>query len=169
MSMPRPPVLPRPTWVLLASAWLLASCVSLDDYRRMSPEERAQRVCRGHPAVREDDAQIAHTRSLMADTDQALHRGYRVHTRCNTVDLPDNITQQCSRQGGTETCREVREARNRKECSDTLLPVDRVAEQANRLRYEQRLSALDLQRNLNWNRCFGQAVLMTPEEAYKAR
>lgn len=105
----------------------------------------------------------------MADTEQALHRGYRVHTSCDVVDLPDNITQQCTRQGQVETCREVREARSRKECHDALMPVDRRGEESNRQRYEQRLTALEAQRSINWNRCFSRALLMTPEEAFTAR
>lgn len=160
-------------WACLAAAGLLAACTTVDDYRRMTPEQRAERVCARNVPLRELDAAINQTRSMIGDTELALHRGYRVHQQCRRVELPDNVTRQCTTtqgpKGQTQVCKEEREERSRKECTDTVITIDRALEETNHRSYLQRLAQLQAQRTLDGQRCFDRAVRMTPEEAFSAR
>ena len=159
--------------LLIGMAALLAACTTLDDYRRMTPEQRARHVCARQQRLLEGDAAIEQVRGLIADTELALHRGYRVHSQCRRVELPDNVTQKCTTTSGpkgqTQVCREEREERSRRECTDTVITIDRSLEEANHRSYVQRMADLQARRAADGRQCFDQALRMTPEEAFRAR
>ena len=157
----------------LTLLFLLGACTTVDDYRRMTPEQRAERVCARAAPLREIDRAIEQTRSMIADTELALHRGYRVHPQCRRIELPDNVVRKCTTTQGpagqTQVCTEEREERSRKECTDTVITIDRSLEETNHRSYVQRLAELQTQRRIDGQRCFERAVRMAPEEAFNAR
>lgn len=152
-------------WPILAAlaALLLVACTTVDDFRRYSPERRAQLVCERDSSIRAQDQRLAEWQRLHAQTQQALDRGYHVHTQCREV--PTAATEVCETEGKRRVCK-TREAKPRLECEETPVPLDAQLEMGKLAAYAQNIQRQAQEREQSWQRCVAHVRTLSPEAAF---
>lgn len=141
----------------------LGACTTLDDFRRYSPERRAQLVCERDAAIRAQDMRLAEWHRLHAQTQVALDRGYHVHQQCRQV--PTAATEVCETQGSRRVCK-TREGEPRRECEDIPVPLDAALERNKLAAYAENIARGTQERDQAWQRCFAGVLPLSPEAAF---
>ena len=158
---------------------LVSGCVSVDDFRKMSPAERAVFVCDRNGEVKGLGKQIEDMAADIAEIEEALHRGYRVHRSCKQVPVTGTTTSRktvkskCTPDGkGGQVCEEQEviteepTTEYRTVCEEIPVAIDPEFEKE-KLRSEQwRIEDVAAIRNEVYAACILEVESMTAEEAY---
>lgn len=152
----------RPSLVLLGLCGLSA-CTTLDDFRRYSPEQRAQLVCERDAAIGAQNMRLAEWLRLHAQTQAALDRGYFVHQQCRQV--PTAATEVCDTQGSRRVCK-TKDGEPRRECEDIPVPLDAALERSKLAAYAENIARGTQERDQAWQRCFASVLPLSPEAAF---
>ena len=160
-------------------AALAAGCVSVDDFRQMSPAERAHFVCSKDREVRQLDADIDALADDIAQIDEALYRGYHLHTSCKQVPVSASTTSKktvkskCKPDGkGGEVCEETETIHTdpiteyHTVCEDIPVPIDVQFEKEKLRGYEWELDDAVAVRDEVYRACVLEIEPMSAEEAY---
>jgi len=145
---------------------LISACTTVDDFRKMSPDERANRVCSRQANIKnlvaEKDQLTAAIQAAQAD----LGRGYKIHKQCNQVKVYGNPTTSCQKTGNTVNCTEYRPESYTTQCQE--LPVSINAELEKEKIQSWTITYQNTQQNLQneWQKCYEFMKKTTPEEAY---
>lgn len=152
-------------WPVLTAltALLLTACTTVDDFRRYSPDRRAQLVCERDNSIRAQDQRLAEWQALHAQTQQALDRGYHVHRQCREV--PTAATEVCEIEGKRRVCK-TREAKPRLECEETPVPLNVALEKEKLVAYAQNIQRQAQEREQSWQACFARVRALSPEAAF---
>ena len=67
----------------------LSGCTTLDDFIEMTPQQRAETVCRNAPQVKSLASQYETYADAAATARENLRRGYLLHRDCRWVRIPD--------------------------------------------------------------------------------
>lgn len=145
------------------AALLLAGCTTVDDFRRYSPDQRAQLVCERDSGIRAQDQRLAEWQRLHGQTQQALDRGYHVHTQCREV--PTAATEVCEIEGKRRVCK-TRETKPRQECEETPVPLNVALEKEKLAAYAQNIQRQAQEREQSWQGCFARVRTLSPEAAF---
>ncbi len=68
---------------------VLSGCTTLDDFIEMTPQQRAETVCRNAPQVKSLASQYENYANVAAAARENLRRGYLLHRDCRWVRIPD--------------------------------------------------------------------------------
>lgn len=142
---------------------LLAACTTVDDFRRYSPDQRAQLVCERDSGIRAQDQRLAEWQAQHAQTQQALDRGYHVHRQCREV--PTAATEVCETEGNRRVCR-TRESKPRLECEETPVPLNVALEKEKLAAYALNIQQQAQARDQAWQACFARVRALSPEAAF---
>ncbi len=171
LPLQRPAVTPRraarwAAWGVLAVT--LAGCTTLEDFQKMSPAQRAQKVCsqQAEPL----DRQIRELRNAVADVNAAMAAGYRLHRSCQDVERfgPKQVTCTTTNNGPASTtrCTEFRPRRLETVCVDQPVAISFELERDKLNSYTAQLTGAEGQRNTVYGACFQEVVRLSPEEAF---
>ncbi|QRR34269.1 hypothetical protein JNX00_22020 [Hydrogenophaga sp. YM1] len=141
----------------------LLACTTIDDFRRYSPEQRAQLVCERDTAIRAQDMRLAEWHRLHAQTQAALDRGYLVHRQCRRVATA--TTEVCETQGNRRVC-QTKEGEPRWACEDTPVPLVAALERSKLAAYAENIVRGTQERDQAWQRCFAGVLALSPEAAF---
>lgn len=141
----------------------LSACTTIDDFRRYSPEQRAQLVCERDAGIRAQDMRLAEWLRLHGQTQAALDRGYLVHQQCRKV--PTATTEVCETQGNRQVCK-TKEGEPRRECEDIPVPLDAALERSKLAAYAENIARGTQEREQAWQRCFAGVLPLSPEAAF---
>ena len=153
---------------------LLGGCASLDDFRGMSPSERADYVCDRHYDVKQLDAEIAAAESEIADISAALARGFRLHRYCKQIPVKRKTREKCSTEqqnsesggGEVEVCEEISEIKHEEFCEDIPVPIDGEFERDKRDRRRGELRNLENELARVFTACTNEVRQMSAERAF---
>lgn len=152
---------------LVVVGWL-AGCTTLEDFQKMTPEQRAQAVCSKQAAPL--DRQIRDLRAAVADVNAALSAGYRLHRSCRDVERYGDKQVTCTTThngpASTTQCTEFRPRRIETVCNDQPVAISFELERDKLNSYNAQLAGAESQRNASYGACFQEAVRLSPEEAF---
>jgi hypothetical protein len=115
---------------LITLVLLLGACASLDDFQKMSPDERARKVCEGSSSYGQRASSLRQLNDQIAEKEYALARGFRVYEQCQVmpITVPGN-TVDCSNETGEALA--ICQKRNtspttvwRNVCTQIPVPID---------------------------------------------
>lgn len=149
--------------LVLLGLCVLVACTTIDDFRRYSPEQRAQLVCERDTTIRAQDMRLAEWHRLHAQTQAALDRGYLVHQQCRRVATA--TTEVCETQGNRRVCK-TKEEEPRRACEDTPVPLDAALERSKLAAYAENIVRGTQERDQAWQRCFEGVLPLSPEAAF---
>ena len=155
------------TQLALALVFLVSACTTVDDFRKMSPAERASRVCNRQQNIQslmtERDRLAAAIQAAQTD----LGRGYKVHRQCSQVKVYGNPTTSCQKYGNQLNCTEYRPESYTTQCQELPVSLNPELEkekiQSWSIAHQDTVQRLQIE----WQRCNGSMVNLTPEEAYE--
>ncbi len=143
-----------------------SGCASLEDFRKMAPEQRARMVCESRPDYLELQRKIRDFEQRITDIDEALRKGIRNYRQCEQVKVYGDRVTTCTTAGNTTQCRESRPERFEKRCVDVLVPVDPRQEKENRKEWMAEKNTLQEQAGNIYGSCYKTVVKMNAEDAY---
>ncbi|MCY4324556.1 MAG: hypothetical protein OXC81_00825 [Betaproteobacteria bacterium] len=162
-------------------AALLSGCVSVDDFRKMTPYERSHFVCSRHREVRGLDGEIDALLANISEIEETLQRGYRVHRSCKQVPVTESTTSKKTvkskcrphkKNKDTMICEEeeilVEDPRQEYHtvCDETPVAIDAAFEQEKLRGYRWELDDVAAIRDEVYSACVMQVDQMNAEEAY---
>jgi len=147
----------------LVLALTLVGCTTIEDFRRLSPDQRAQRVCERDATVGAHNMRLGEWERQHAQTQAALDRGYHLHRQCRSV--PAAVTEVCEMQGNRRVCR-TREEERRRVCSDVPVPLDARLESDKLAAYAENIARERQARDQTWQRCVAHVRTLSPEAAF---
>lgn len=145
---------------------LLPACTTLDDFRKMTPDQRARMVCDQQTVVKDYDKQIGQLSGQISESQIALSRGYKLHKQCHQIKTYGNPTTSCTTHGNQTTCKESRPESYETRCTETPVPINPELEHNNINLWSMSISTLQQSREQEWLRCYDATFRMSPEEAY---
>jgi len=99
----------------------LSGCVSSEQFREYSAQERAQAVCGTSRAAKSRSRELSKVRDAVQSQQQLLSRGYRVHTSCNTIPIPCE-DKNADNPYALDSC--LFAEKTRKECHERPVSID---------------------------------------------
>ena len=109
--------------IILAST-LLTGCASIEDFRKMTPDERANMVCEADSRLRQLRKEKDLLTQSIQSSQEALSRGYRLHRECKNIEVYGDSTTVCKETRGKTICKEHRPVSTRTECNDIPVAID---------------------------------------------
>ncbi len=152
---------------LFMAALTLAGCTTVDDFRKMSAQDRAARVCDRDPTVRSLRASRQSYVVGIQSAQEALGRGYRIHRQCQMVEVPTGKQSICEKHGDQTVCREVSNTRREERCTETPVAIQADNERRNVAEWSAAVAGLDSQIRGTYDLCYDRVFHMTPEQAFK--
>ncbi len=151
----------------LALVFLVSACTTVDDFRKMSPAERASRVCNRQQNIKSLVTERDRLATAIQATQADLGRGYKVHRQCSQVKVYGNPTTSCQKAGNQINCTEYRPESYTTQCQE--LPVSLNAELEKEKIQSWSIAHQDTVQRLQfeWQKCNESMVRLTPEEAYE--
>lgn len=152
---------------VLAAAAMLSGCTTVDDFIAMTPQQRAETVCRNAPQVKALAQQYEANASAAQTARENLERGYLLHRDCRWVRVPDGSHTDCWRdRHGNTHCDTRPKFRDVQECRDIPVTIDRTAETA---KLNQATAAMEAVKNQHaelYTPCLERAARLLPQDAF---
>jgi len=131
---------------IILSMSLLGGCASLEDFQKMSPNERALKVCHSNDHIQTLSYQKRRDENELDDIQTRLNRGYEIIKRCSERKIS---TGEVDKKGNEIIKRS-------EHCSEQVIPfnnyiVSKMIERANIL--ENRIALKSSEYQIEWNRC----------------
>lgn len=153
--------------IILAST-LLTGCASIEDFRKMTPDERANMVCEADSRLRQLRKEKDLLTQSIQSSQEALSRGYRLHRECKEHRGNMAIRPPSARKhAGKPICKEHRPVSTRTECNDIPVAIDSKLEKENIRNWTKSTRQLDKETRSVRTACYSRIVKMTPEQAYE--
>lgn len=151
------------TFVVL---FAIVGCTTVDDFRKMSPSERARRVCIKSPNI----VNLTTQKTTLSESIRAaqidLGRGYKVHKQCRQVKVYGQTTTTCQNFGGIVRCTEDRPESFETRCTESPVVINPELERQNIQSWSQTLIRTEQNLTTEWNYCNQWIGRMTADEAY---
>ena len=156
------------TFVILFSL-AIVGCASVDDFRGYSPEKRANLACNNRKEFRAMKDKKRELENLIEASNKDLQRGYKLHSQCKMVKVPDNYgSATCSSTGtNSATCTQYQSTSDKLECVDVPVPLDATLERSNLAQFQSDARALDSKITSTWNACTTYVSGLSAEDAFK--
>lgn len=150
-----------------ATTMLATGCTTVDDFIEMTPQQRAETVCRNAPQIRAL-AQQYEAYAAQANAAQTnLTRGYLLHQACRWVTVPDGAHTDCYRdKHGNQHCDTRPRYRRVQECREIPVTIDRVAETNKLTQAQQAAAAAQQQHAALYQPCLERAITLLPQQAF---
>ena len=150
---------------------IIAGCVSLKDFEKMSVRERSNYVCQNNSSVNQFKKMTHDYNSAVIDVSEAISRGYRVHRSCNKISVQKEGATTCrSYVTGYDvrtTCDTPTYTSYEKVCQEIPVAIDGNLEQQKLVEYTSKLSKAEKKAEDIFEKCIHRVSKMTPEQAYK--
>lgn len=147
--------------------FLVTGCVTLDDFRKMSPGERARQVCERQETVVTLESERQSLISAIQQSQMDLARGFKIYRQCFPVKVYGRPTVTCREYGAQVRCIERRPEFYETQCIDTPVGISPELERQNIQGWTNSLAYTEQRLNQEWQNCSKSVESMSPEEAYK--
>lgn len=152
---------------VLAAAAMLSGCTTVDDFIAMTPQQRAETVCRNAPQVKALAQQYEANASAAQTARENLQRGYLLHRDCRWVRVADGSHTDCWRdRHGNTHCDTRPKFRDVQECRDIPVTIDRTAETEKLNQATAAMEAVKKQHAELYNPCLERAARLLPQDAF---
>lgn len=156
--------------ILLISG--LIGCTTVQDFRKMTPDERATRVCNRKPHIARLVSQRESLQLSVQTAREALSRGYRIHKQCKQIKVYGNATTTCTekeiaRGQRSMVCTESKPESFVEECNETPVSINPENERLNIQGWLLDLDVLQERFSREWDECYRYIRSLSPDEAYK--
>ncbi len=141
---------------------LLSGCVSLENYQKMTPTQRAQDVCQNNAQVNYYHNQINQFKQEIREINTLLSRGYSTRENCTVTTYEDNF----------KTNKEKLNKATKRVCTEVIIPVsNRAHEFKENKKFEliQALQHSENQQRISFDECFARVLPMSAKQAYNYR
>jgi hypothetical protein len=145
----------------------LSGCTTVDGFRNMAPDVRAQRVCDRRIANQDYVQQARDLQDKLSDAQASLSRGYRVHRQCQQVQVYGDPSVTCSKLGNYTNCQQFTPSSSERRCTETPVSINPELEKSNIQQWSQSIASLKETGSQEWQSCYRVVIKMSPEEAYK--
>ena len=161
---------------LSAAALLLLTggCASVEDFRAMTPAERADYVCDRRRDVQRLDSQISDTESAIAETSSAIAAGYRLHRSCKQVPVTRTTEERCTTEkaekegdADVEVCKETAKISHERVCEEIPVVIDGAFEREKLSDYRRDLRALEDEVGRVFDSCHNEVRGMSADRAFE--
>ena len=153
--------------IALIGLLALTGCVTLQDFHNMSAEERAVKVCDQRADLKALRNDIYSLEQAIANSSQALRRGYRVLSECEEYEVQTGTRTECKTLEYGVECEERILWETRHRCTDTRVPIDAALERSNVQVWQQELEVTRATLAYESQACFNHVVGLTAEEAFQ--
>ena len=162
------PVKIQATKIATAAALLLlaAGCTTVETFREMSPDQRAQAVCNKQSRIVELKKEKDALEGNINNAQKALARGYRIHKQCRKEKVYGPLKRSCVTKDGVSICTETRNESYEDRCTEIPVPINAEAERTNIAQWSAELKPIKEQYRANWDRCYNWAVNLSAEDAF---
>lgn len=150
---------------LSLSSMLLMGCTTVETFRQMSQEQRANKVC-----TKRLNNQISEVQTLeekIIDSQNALSKGYRVHRQCQKVAVYGDASTTCSTVGTFTNCQQFRPTSYETRCSETPVSINPELERSNIQEWSNAITSIRQSGNEAWRSCYNAVYKMSAEEAFR--
>lgn len=181
--------------LLLISIVLLTGCASLDDFKKMTPSQRAERVCTKQARNSYESNEIDRLESVVRELGVKINTGYTVHERCTWVEREKSSRLSCrtingytscsdsSSRGSVYSCAELSDAMDGRitlpinvrasigffcdrKCVGYHVPLDTASLQRERTSAEDRIRSLENQREGAYRTCYAHVYSLDAEQSF---
>ena len=121
----------RSSALLLASALLLSGCVTMQDFQRMSPHQRAMTVCDNQPDIRNLRSEVQGYEQAISEASVALRRGYRSTNECRKEEVQVGTRTECRTLEYGVECEERALWETRTRCTESRQSINAALERSN--------------------------------------
>lgn len=147
----------------------VTGCASVEDFRKMTPGERANKVCSSRSQYQSLDTQKQQYGASISTTQLNLSRGYMIHTQCKNVEIRGNTTTNCNANGfGNTTCTQDTPTRTQEQCTEVPVSLNYDLERDKLNLLQKRYADANTQLNNFWRSCTNYVAGLSPEDAYIA-
>ena len=161
--------------LLLIVCFFLVACASIEDFKAMTAQERADYVCSDDDEILKLSNTINSNEANIEEIKSAIRRGYRLNKNCSQekIDYPISYKTNCTTSSyGSVNC-ETKDNRNsylpktKLVCIETKIFVNVISEQA-RLKFlkDEADEARDEKSDL-YALCYKEVLPMTAEQAFQ--
>ncbi len=147
--------------------FLVTGCVTLDDFKKMSPGERARQVCERQESVVVLENERQNLSASIQQSQMDLARGYKVFRQCFPVKVYGRATVTCREHGSQVRCVERRPEYYQTQCVDTPVGISPELERQNIQLWANTLANVEQQLSQAWLSCSKSVESMSAEEAYR--
>jgi hypothetical protein len=145
---------------------IFTGCATVDDFRKMSPTQRAEIACKNKNEFKSLADQKRQYGEAISVIQTNLARGYSVHTQCRNVVTSGAATTSCSGSYGFTTCTESRPKETKQVCQETPVSLNFDLERNKLSQYQASFRTLDEKINSLWNSCISYVSRLSSEDAY---
>jgi hypothetical protein len=145
----------------------LSACATLDDFRKMSPTERARLVCERKNDIQQLSAEQRQLAGAIQSSQMDLGRGYKVHTQCRPVKVYGPVTTTCKKVGNVTECTEFRPEAYEKRCIETPVSLNPDLERQNIQAWSSAQIQVSQSLQEAWRKCMDFVERLSPEEAFR--
>jgi hypothetical protein len=153
-------------FIPVATVLLLTSCTTVDDFRKMSPSERAARVCGQQQKIILLINQKAALSSAIQTSKLDLGRGYKVHKHCQQVRVYGQATTTCQNNFGTVRCTEDRPESLQTKCTESPVAINADLERNNIQSWSVNLAKTEQNLKNEWQSCTRYIGNLSADEAF---
>lgn len=145
----------------------LSGCTTVDDFKRMTVEERARRVCERQKNIVDISQEWKSRRNDIQSANEDLSRGYKIHTQCQQVKVYGQATTSCTRFGSQVQCSEYRPEKFETRCNESPVSINPELEKRNIQQWMGEVKMLEQKFRNEWQSCTNFISSLTPEGAYR--
>ncbi len=152
----------------------LIGCTTVQDFRKMTPDERANLVCNKKSHITRLASQKESLQASIQSAREALSRGYRIHKQCKQVKTYGNTVTTCTEKetfpGSSQrsmVCTESRPESFVEECNETPVSINPDNERLNIQGWLLDLEELQERFAREWDECDQYIRSLSPDDAYK--
>lgn len=152
---------------MIALLMVVSGCTTVKTFQRMTPDQRAVAVCKRQVHILASVQQKQALEAQIADSTQALNRGYRVHKQCQQVKVYGPAKVSCSSSGNYTDCTESRSESYETRCVELPVSLSFELEKSKIEQWTRSLSSVNERLESDWQQCYRSVYTMSPEEAYQ--
>jgi hypothetical protein len=161
-------------WLFIVPLLFCVACTTIEDFKTMSPEERAEEVCSATSASHQRRAALMNLNDRIAAQETLLTNGYRIYEDCPVLPVyVPAVAYDCTGKTGNDldNCQKKNTPAHteyQRVCRQARIPIDYNYESG--ILRNLRMAKDDqqqIQDQLNSD-CIEKAKLLSPTEAYSA-
>ena len=153
--------------VLLGSVLLSGCALSLTDFREMSPDARADAVCREAAEILYQQNACESIQKVIKDAEKAVEKGYAVYNRCVAYEQPPEIKTVCRKtRYGDEWCKEEWVTDEKEVCGDITVQIDPDMEKIKLAGAKEALKECNAKTDDALKACRGRVKRLSPATAF---
>lgn len=151
--------------------FLISGCATVDDYRNLSPNQRADKACRNRPEFNSMASQKKQYDSSILSIQSDLSRGYKVHTQCRQIEVAGDTSTSCNTSyfgnNGYTNCTETRPKEVRQVCQETPVPINAELEKGKLTQMQEGAREIDSKLRSMWGACIKHVSSLSSEQAFE--